>query len=1379
MAALLRTQDALDLETAIREWQSRQSGRQPGGPAPEPDEKSAVARLTAALDTLFREIVLLLSDKGKFPRDIFISLDRSRSCFSLWSDGHGVASGTLDDKFQRSLKLRQAMMKTLSHLSSTLIDRLVPVAHISNPMTKGLCNQVSNILEEVNFSHVADDSSSDSTSEYSTVDVHELAEDLKTDVDCLIELDQMIRDPATDPEPDTTEAEVSLTLWAPHQVFADKIEHRFPRADVKLFSSLGMVNYQRYLRCQTERDTNQVHGEQTEQPAEVAEGSKFHDSGLGSSLNPASSYAETIMSYKDGNRSIRIPPLPEQAKNGEPFSCIACGRSVTMTTNSQWKRHLYLDLQPYVCLDTSCRLSNSTFSNRANWLQHLALDHGMEPKWEQINCPLCGDEIGPGKLAITTHLGRHLEEISLSALPAAPDSESNSEPSGSEIDDIHEWRQSAFDVSKYMTVGDFAASSDWAPFFASQPPTSPPPQSSSVPLVTEEEPSKTLHESLMEKQTQGDDTLSQAESPISHEQPSEALHEWELERQRAQREQAVYGPDVQIHNDQEADFHRRMEEIEIAQKETKREIEIARAEGEEAAYRRLKAEQKAEQEERARLWDQAIAAAEERIKAEHAEEDRLRAKLKTMEATRQAEADARDRAEAAAREKMLEIEEALRRRRKDMKDAQEEAIREIAKAKAEAENTARERARQKFEAEIKAAEVRRQSEAESRAKAEEVTEAATKDAEAAARDAEDEGEALAKARYLTEKDTEKFIAETMEKFKAAQKAVKALKPDKLLSGAPVSEFGIAEGKTEENHKTRPHGNQLDKGARGWRILKEEQMAMNDDQGNAEQMQNQPSDQMGQMSPNIARAEAEDEARERYRNQQRVSGGRQHVEAELGAQGENLSLTQAEGLDRIQRVARLRLKAQLKAAEARQDAEAEVHDKAEGEARVDLDAAVHTTMEEHAQEPVETTPAPDSPRNEVSETTHDDPLTMVWRWRCPSCGSNDQDRRKGPECSNCSYLFGDGDEIGPDIKHNEANKLKREALSMLVAAEAKEKYARKMTEAAELLLRSQHALDSGAPKEAPTKPVKTRATSTEMKRERAPQAEHRYKSQHTEQDPNGPFALDDPPKSPDLYSTNKEYTPKNPLTILRAEFPSATATDHWATADKDWLLSSSEPAKMQRSSNLQRRAAQAQPRALQSARTSLLSPKPRNIEGQLDLMEHIFGIDRHTAGLKQRLNPARSDNGPLPSPDPRHLSVPHSALPPIQPDNDIALPPIQPGNAKGIDTALPSFNAVRPGSTGPGKNLYDPDANWSKITEPGERRRLSNRMAQRAFRRHTKERSAGLGHQEGEIWMPANMNDDPSIDQSPISGRTSLQRDFWRQDGSVADQDPQTDNDKPL
>lgn len=69
--------------------------------------------------------------------------------------------------------------------------------------------------------------------------------------------------------------------------------------------------------------------------------SKFHDSGvgtsLGASLAPTVSYAETTMSYNHDGQSVRIPPLSKEAKSGLPFTCVACGRTVVITNNSGWK----------------------------------------------------------------------------------------------------------------------------------------------------------------------------------------------------------------------------------------------------------------------------------------------------------------------------------------------------------------------------------------------------------------------------------------------------------------------------------------------------------------------------------------------------------------------------------------------------------------------------------------------------------------------------------------------------------------------------------------------------------------------------------------------------------------------------------------------------------------------------------------------------------------------------------------------------------------------------------------------------------------------------------------------------------------------------------
>ena len=51
----------------------------------------------------------------------------------------------------------------------------------------------------------------------------------------------------------------------------------------------------------------------------------------------------------------------------------------------------------------------------------------MEPEWNSVKCVLCAEDTGGGKSALTTHLAKHLEEISLSALPAGVGSYAPSE----------------------------------------------------------------------------------------------------------------------------------------------------------------------------------------------------------------------------------------------------------------------------------------------------------------------------------------------------------------------------------------------------------------------------------------------------------------------------------------------------------------------------------------------------------------------------------------------------------------------------------------------------------------------------------------------------------------------------------------------------------------------------------------------------------------------------------------------------------------------------------------------------------------------------------------------------------------------------------------
>ncbi|OPB45354.1 hypothetical protein A0O28_0075640 [Trichoderma guizhouense] len=425
-----------------QEWHQQQQDIHPSDYIEETAEHNEIAELSSSLLALFKEIVLALSKHTEIPRDARISIERSCSALILWSDGFGIAQGRLNSTFNKSRKLRYTALKNLVHIGRVLIERLVPAVDISSEKLQALCSSAELNIEAAaglvteESCRQSDDSSSDAASNFSDDDIYEIAEDLKTDTLVLSGLDPLLKYPIFDAQHEHIIESHALSTWGPEKSYSDKIGNRFPRADVSLTLYLGRANYERFLRCQEAREYQEeeeplpiVNQEAGTHAGTIISNTKFHDSGVGTSIALTMSYAETTMSYNHDGQSVRIPPLPKEAKAGSPFTCIACGRMVIITNNSAWKQHIYLDLQPYMCLDLSCPYSSSTFESRDKWISHLALDHEMEPKWASAECPLCREETGNGKIAITKHLSKHLEEVSLSTLPVEVDSDAESENS--------------------------------------------------------------------------------------------------------------------------------------------------------------------------------------------------------------------------------------------------------------------------------------------------------------------------------------------------------------------------------------------------------------------------------------------------------------------------------------------------------------------------------------------------------------------------------------------------------------------------------------------------------------------------------------------------------------------------------------------------------------------------------------------------------------------------------------------------------------------------------------------------------------------------------------------------------------------------------------
>ncbi|KAI3553328.1 hypothetical protein CABS03_12695 [Colletotrichum abscissum] len=402
---------------------------------------SLVARLTEGTVAVFQDINKYLIDRFNGiseSRSYSVSLRRSSDRLQLWSDGYGISSAASDEIFDRSCRLRGATLEILCSIGSTLTESLLGKTQLSESFT----NKVENLRQLIQEAEddLSKSESSTGSSEYDDDDIAQITADLEADTRSLMDLDSLFSEPIFDIEHARQPLDSSWHKWKPHEPYRQLIGKQFPKANEELVTSLGKANYERFLRGKEQRDKNfwawceDPKGPRLMHPSEIKglepTSSKFTDSGLGSSI--PSSYAETIMSYHGGEgTSVRLPPLPRSSRGG--FLCMACGRATAVENKSAWKRHLYNDLMPWQCLEPSCG-HLGVFGTREDWVSHLALDH-FGPEWKESECPLCRKDTGCGKTAILSHLGGHLEEISLAALPSNPDSDTESQPSNTSQQD--------------------------------------------------------------------------------------------------------------------------------------------------------------------------------------------------------------------------------------------------------------------------------------------------------------------------------------------------------------------------------------------------------------------------------------------------------------------------------------------------------------------------------------------------------------------------------------------------------------------------------------------------------------------------------------------------------------------------------------------------------------------------------------------------------------------------------------------------------------------------------------------------------------------------------------------------------------------------------
>ncbi|KAK7397785.1 hypothetical protein QQX98_012848 [Neonectria punicea] len=244
-------------------------------------------------------------------------------------------------------------------------------------------------------------SDSEQSSESESDDMDDYALEIETDVECLLELDAIIRTPTLDLEakaPGDLES-VSRELRPIGDTFGSLffvlIKDRFPRAPFDLAMPLSSA-YMNHLREWKGLDDNVDDTETSITP-------RMKD------LFPISE------PYCPEKGKPRIPSIPIRFRT---FKCPTCREYHRFSSDDAWQKHAFNDMKLWVCHEQECKRRSKPFTTAMDWASHLEFEHSYGPEWPSITCTFCGEKTDSGNSAICLHLDSHFKETCLDATEA-------------------------------------------------------------------------------------------------------------------------------------------------------------------------------------------------------------------------------------------------------------------------------------------------------------------------------------------------------------------------------------------------------------------------------------------------------------------------------------------------------------------------------------------------------------------------------------------------------------------------------------------------------------------------------------------------------------------------------------------------------------------------------------------------------------------------------------------------------------------------------------------------------------------------------------------------------------------------------------------------
>ncbi|KLO85690.1 Uncharacterized protein LW93_14305 [Fusarium fujikuroi] len=398
-----------------------------------------------------------------------LKLQNELSRFKVWSGNigaHKKGRSSLDHRLRDASNIRNQVVDLLEDLRESLKD--------AKDILTGQTTPWDQELSPVEFS---DDDSDDGSFQDDAPGPSELSQifaAIVEDINCLLRLSVSIHNPS----PHDRFKKACLTDTSSYEPFdVQHVCNKLSKAPKPIAERLGKAisrrrQYFKYRELHHEKLASglELDGKdqmQTTVASSLPKRLKVNESiSLEKDVDDASDTrrSQTSWATSAANPERRkIPPFPAEAENG-PFECPFCFMMISITSRVHWKKHVFSDLFPYVCVELGCPAPDQDFQRRHQWAGHVKKHHwkiwtcklgcnetfvslqGMKghlaqkhsetaelthlvsllamcerPKseYEPADCPLCGERQSSFK-QYQRHVGRHQEDLALFALPHLP-----------------------------------------------------------------------------------------------------------------------------------------------------------------------------------------------------------------------------------------------------------------------------------------------------------------------------------------------------------------------------------------------------------------------------------------------------------------------------------------------------------------------------------------------------------------------------------------------------------------------------------------------------------------------------------------------------------------------------------------------------------------------------------------------------------------------------------------------------------------------------------------------------------------------------------------------------------------------------------------------